>query len=161
MAPRVAFSTDQIRDKARKDLLNLLEGVSIRRCPRPRPAPPAPGSEIRGGGCLTDGNLSRCAARRISFSSVVLLDRLASWSRSQSCRSTVSTSSSSWRTRMPTRAREMSSSSRGASVRGTPKASQVMLFLHLDAPATPTHRAYIFDVRACPKRSVTAIKPRY
>ncbi|PNH31941.1 hypothetical protein VD0002_g2399 [Verticillium dahliae] len=27
MAPRVSFDTDQIRDKARKDLLNLLEGV--------------------------------------------------------------------------------------------------------------------------------------
>ena len=28
MAPHVGFDTDQIRDKARKDLLHLLEGVS-------------------------------------------------------------------------------------------------------------------------------------
>lgn len=28
MAPHVGFDTDQIRDKARKDLLYLLEGVS-------------------------------------------------------------------------------------------------------------------------------------
>lgn len=28
MAPHVEFDTDQIRDKARKDLLYLLEGVS-------------------------------------------------------------------------------------------------------------------------------------
>jgi hypothetical protein len=27
MAPRAGFNPDQIRDKARKDLLNLLEGV--------------------------------------------------------------------------------------------------------------------------------------
>lgn len=28
MAPHVGFDTDQVRDKARKDLLYLLEGVS-------------------------------------------------------------------------------------------------------------------------------------
>lgn len=29
MAPHVPFDTDQVRDKARKDLLYLLEGVSL------------------------------------------------------------------------------------------------------------------------------------
>lgn len=32
MAPRAGFDTEQLRDKARKDLLHLLEGVS--RCIR-------------------------------------------------------------------------------------------------------------------------------
>jgi hypothetical protein len=30
MAPRAGFDTEQVRDKARKDLLHLLEGVSRR-----------------------------------------------------------------------------------------------------------------------------------
>ena len=30
MAPHVGFNTEQVRDKARKDLLYLLEGVSSR-----------------------------------------------------------------------------------------------------------------------------------
>ena len=34
MAPRTEFSTEQIRNKARKDLLYLLEGVSDHSTPR-------------------------------------------------------------------------------------------------------------------------------
>lgn len=39
MAPRTEFSVDQLRNKARKDLLYLLEGV--RKAVRPQPDPTA------------------------------------------------------------------------------------------------------------------------
>ncbi|KAK4105794.1 hypothetical protein N658DRAFT_492288 [Parathielavia hyrcaniae] len=38
MAPRAGFDTEQVRDKARKDLLHLLEGVSQQH-PAPETAP--------------------------------------------------------------------------------------------------------------------------
>lgn len=37
MAPRTEFSIEQVRSKARKDLLYLLEGVSKALSPAPRP----------------------------------------------------------------------------------------------------------------------------
>lgn len=37
MAPHAGFDTEQVRDKARKDLLYLLEGVSARARMRIRP----------------------------------------------------------------------------------------------------------------------------
>ena len=69
MAPRAGFDTEQVRDKARKDLLHLLEGVS--RCIRSEPNAP---QLIRSGCAALDGTAEtdrqcappRFAARRTS-----------------------------------------------------------------------------------------------
>lgn len=42
MAPRPVFDTAQIKDQARRDLLNLLEGVRLQTTTQPPSSPPFP-----------------------------------------------------------------------------------------------------------------------
>jgi hypothetical protein len=99
MAPRPVFNTAQIKDQARRDLLNLLEGVRSRH----RPVPPT--------SHFADRNTSRrSAASSTSSSNRASPAPSVPLSRSPRFRSTASTSSSSWRMTMRTRASAMSSS---------------------------------------------------
>ncbi len=65
MAPRAGFDTEQVHDKARKDLLHLLEGVSQPSCTR---CIPAQGSCVAAEPPRLTGSapLPRFAARRTS-----------------------------------------------------------------------------------------------
>lgn len=82
MAPYAGFDTDQIKDKARKDLLYLLEGVSKdSRCAIHLCAP-------------ANLSASRCAERRISLLSEGWLGPFHYSSRSRHCGIMASTKSS-------------------------------------------------------------------
>lgn len=111
MAPRTEFSTEQVRNKARKDLLYLLEGVR-KALPSPRPNP----AELPGSFLANRFVMPRFAVRRTSSSIAAWSAPLASSSRWLFFRNTESTSSSSSRTTMSTRASATSFSSRGANV---------------------------------------------
>lgn len=114
MAPHVGFDTEQIKDKARKDLLYLLEGVSK-------------ASSCRHGRQQTCNPPlhRRSAARRTSCWNEAWPAPSAPSSKSRRSRTTALTSSSSWRTTMPTPASVTLSSWHGANAPAMPRPSQV------------------------------------
>lgn len=113
MAPRTEFSSEQIRAKARKDLLYLLEGVSKAHDATPIVLPARPRQ-------LNDG-AHRYAARRISSLIALWSAPSGPLSRSRLSRNMASTSSSSSKTTTSTRASTTSSSSQEENAAGTPR----------------------------------------